>query len=86
MTSQIASGMSYLESLGVIHGDLAARNCLIDSERLVVKISNFGLGRALYPFDYTDDELLPVSMPLRWMAWESVLLVSTSSFTRGRQC
>ena len=42
----IALGMSYLESQNYVHRDLAARNCLVN-DKLQVKISDFGLTRAL---------------------------------------
>ena len=42
----IAIGMSYLESQNYVHRDLAARNCLVN-DKLQVKISDFGMTRAL---------------------------------------
>jgi serine/threonine protein kinase len=53
--------------------DLAARNCLVSlSEKILVKIGDFGLARMLSQQDYyrkTGEALLPV----RWMAPESLL-------------
>jgi serine/threonine protein kinase len=39
----IASGMAYLHSKGIVHGDLAARNCLVGPDIKTIKIT--GLGR-----------------------------------------
>ncbi|XP_065897353.1 uncharacterized protein [Dysidea avara] len=67
---QIADGMEYLSSLGIIHRDLACRNVLVGNNK-VLKISDFGLARQL------NDNLVYYrstegKLPIRWMAPEAI--------------
>ena len=73
---QICNGMQYLEMNRLIHRDLAARNILVFTKNLV-KISDFGLSRALgVGKDYyrIDDSQINNSLrlPIAWCAPECI--------------
>jgi len=68
-SSQIARGMKFLSSKGIIHGDLAARNVLLTNDDLTAKISDFGLSHRLLSSD-GDATLRERQLPERWMAPE----------------
>ncbi|CAL8103614.1 unnamed protein product [Orchesella dallaii] len=50
---EIAQGMNYLSSKNVVHGDVAARNVLLDSNK-TCKISDFGLSKLIEKEDPSD--------------------------------
>ncbi|CDW56571.1 Pkinase Tyr domain containing protein [Trichuris trichiura] len=75
ISTDVACGCTYLESIRHVHRDIAARNCLITSRNpsmRVVKIGDFGLTRDLYEEDYYRVEGQGL-LPVRWMAPESMI-------------
>ena len=51
MAIDISKGLSYLAELKYVHRDIACRNCLVNSTR-VVKLADFGMTRPMYENDY----------------------------------
>ncbi|XP_035702625.1 uncharacterized protein LOC110853096 [Folsomia candida] len=73
---EIAEGMDFLANNKVLHGDLAARNCLLDG-KLSIKITDFGLSRKLYDYgNYVKKG--KALLPWRWMSLESLKLFQFS--------
>ncbi|XP_078042513.1 discoidin domain-containing receptor 2 isoform X2 [Augochlora pura] len=73
---QIACGMKYLESMKIPHCDLAARNCIV-GQNLTIKVSDHAMFCSKYDHHYYMDAYNG-KIPLRWMAWEAVILSTQS--------
>jgi len=70
MAKQAAAGMLHLESSHIIHRDLALRNLLVGKSTVggyLVKISDFGLSRAVETAYYKSDD---GKIPIKWSAPE----------------
>lgn len=67
--AQVAHGMEHLSNHRFVHKDLAARNCLISSQRRV-KVSALSLSKDVYNSEYY--HYRQAWIPLRWLPSESV--------------
>ncbi|KRX84539.1 Tyrosine-protein kinase RYK, partial [Trichinella sp. T6] len=70
MALHICRGLIHLQRNGIVHRDIATRNCII-GEDFVVQICDTGLSRDLFPQDYHclgDNE----NRPVKWLAVESI--------------
>ncbi|XP_046910944.2 discoidin domain-containing receptor 2 isoform X3 [Dermatophagoides farinae] len=65
--SEVAAGMKYLESLGYVHRDLSAKNCLIYGYSLRVKITDFAALLNSNSHEYCN------GVALRWIAPEALI-------------
>ena len=70
---QIADGMEFLSSKGVLHRDLACRNILVGEDK-VLKITDFGLSRETEKYMKTSHS----RVPFKWMPLE---FLQTGEFT-----
>jgi serine/threonine protein kinase len=69
----VAVGMAYVHTMGVVHRDLAARNVLLDKAG-VPKIADFGLGRKMKGgVEYYRASNTTTHLPLRWTDPWSIL-------------
>jgi len=75
---EIAFGMDYLSSRGIVHGDLASRNVMMITTAAgippaVAKLCvGLSLGPALFPDDYQKVRADCPPLPVRWMAPETI--------------
>ncbi|CAL9698465.1 unnamed protein product [Knipowitschia caucasica] len=66
---QICKALEYLESLSLVHRDVAVRNVLVASPDCV-KLGDFGLSRYVEEEEYYKASMS--RMPIKWMAPESI--------------
>lgn len=73
---QIANAMEYLSSRKIVHGDVALRNMLLDSNQSV-KITDFGLSKHIY----TQTSLYESKKKVKKLKMNKIILYNSLFFT-----
>lgn len=68
---QIAKGMEYVASKGIIHRDLASRNILLSKDK-ICKVADFGFARRVSD-DCAYERTTANPVPVKWMAPEALV-------------
>jgi Protein tyrosine and serine/threonine kinase/Receptor family ligand binding region len=84
MALDVARGLSYLASLNYVHRDIALRNCMINSSK-VVKIGDFGMARPTFESEYYRFARKGM-LPVRWMAPESANVSENTKQINAKSC
>ena len=71
MATQIAAGMAYVESLAIVHRNLAAKHIMVNNAGTQCKITEFGLSRDTYVSEVYISRSTE-GLPLAWMAPETL--------------
>ena len=71
LAMQPAFGLAYLSSRGILHLDVAARNCLVGKGN-VVKVADFGMAQRLAPDKSTWTPAAPLKIPIKWSSLEAL--------------
>jgi tRNA A-37 threonylcarbamoyl transferase component Bud32 len=74
---EVASALSFLHSLGIVHRDIAARNVLLDGSGKA-KLADLGLSRLLED-KQGEQQTASYVGPVRWMAPEAIIARKYSS-------
>eukprot|EP00055_Hartaetosiga_balthica_P014487 m.79707 g.79707 ORF g.79707 m.79707 type:complete len:898 (+) comp8613_c0_seq1:86-2779(+) len=77
LATQIATGMAHIHDCGIVHLDLASRNCLID-ELGIVKVCDFGHAQII-----GNEECISVSMSKVAVLWCSPELLQSHRAYKG---
>lgn len=75
----IIRGVKWMEQAGFIHGDLAARNCLVATPAGKVVIGDYGHSSQKFKLDYYWSS--GYAVPLRWAAPETLAVEDGSTMT-----
>jgi len=72
MIERVCGALKHLESVSVIHRDVAARNVLVGATPTDVKLGDLGAARSVFRLADREYSATTEHMPARWMAPESL--------------
>lgn len=81
IVERITRAMSYLESVLVIHRDVAARNVLVGESLIDVKLGDLGASRSIFREAEREYTATSEHTPARWMALEALQSAKFTSKT-----